>query len=436
MTAVDAPNPAIPLRVAVVGAGPAGIYTADALLKKDPNTEVDIFDRLPVPFGLLRYGVAPDHLKMKILAGTLQKVLDQPTVRFFGNVTLGRDVTAEELVADYHAVVYTFGASADRPMGIPGEELDGNVAATDFVAWYSGHPDAGTYDLTGHRAVAVIGLGNVALDVARVLVRRPEEMAETDVPDDVLAALRASDVREVHIVGRRGPEHVKFTIKELREMGELDDVDVIVDAAAFDGLGQSEDKNVNRLVAELRSWTDRPLTGASRRLHVHFYSPPAAIHGDGKVEALEVGRPGETRTLPVSMVLRSIGYLGVPAEGVPYDHATSTIPTSEHRVVGGAVALGEYAAGWIKRGATGVIGTNRSDASETVAVLLADRDLLMERQVTPGSALALITERIPRLVTLDGWAAIDVAEIELGTKRPNARVKLHTWDGLLDAAKV
>ncbi|MGQ0623308.1 MAG: hypothetical protein ACT4PP_01435 [Sporichthyaceae bacterium] len=435
MTTTANPPTSPPLRVAVVGAGPAGIYITDALIKRDEGAQVDIFEMLPVPFGLLRYGIAPDHLKMKILAGTLQKVIDHPNVRFFGNVVLGRDLSAAELLADYHALVYTFGAAADRPMGIPGEDLAGSEAATDFVAWYSGHPDARSYDLSGQTQVAVIGLGNVALDVARILVRQAEELAETDVPDDVLAALRASTVTDVHIVGRRGPEHVKFTIKELREMGELENVDVVVDPAAFAGVEAGTDKNVNRLVDELRSWI-RPLTGAARRLHVHFYSPPAALRGEGKVEALLVGRDETARELPVSMVLRSIGYLGVPAQGVPYDHASSTIPTAEHRVIGGNVPLGEYAAGWIKRGATGVIGTNRSDATETVAVMLTDRDQLTARQVSPGSALELLTERVPRLVRLEGWAAIDAAEIALGMTRPNARIKLHTWDGLLDAAKV
>jgi ferredoxin--NADP+ reductase len=425
-----------PLRVAVVGAGPAGIYTADSLTKKEPGTEVDIFDRLPAPFGLLRYGVAPDHLKMKNLASTLQKVIENPTVRFFGNVELGRDITTTELLADYHAVVYTVGASTDRPMGIPGEHLPGSIAATDFVAWYCGHPDTDTAPISlDHQQAAVIGLGNVALDVARVLIRDPEEMARTDVPDSVLDALRASQITDVHIVGRRGPEHVKFTIKELREMGELDGVDVIVDPAHFVKVPAELEKNVAKLVEELRSWSTRESTGAPRRLHVHFFAPPVAVLGTDRVTGLQIKRGDGVEELPVGLVFRSIGYLGVPVPGVPFDAENRIVPTAEHRVVGGQVEIGEYAAGWVKRGATGVIGTNRSDADHTVEVVRGDREQLLAREVTPGSAEALLRSRVEQLVTLENWNALDAAEIALGEKRGNARVKVHTWLGMLEAAR-
>ncbi len=424
-----------PLRVAVIGAGPAGIYVADSLTKKNPGTEVDVFDRLPAPFGLLRYGIAPDHMKMKNLASTLQKVIENPTVRFFGNVELGRDITTTELLADYHAVVYTVGASTDRPMGIPGEELPGSIAATEFVAWYCGHPDTDAAPISLDRPqAAVIGLGNVALDVARILIRDPEELVPTDVPDSVLDALRASQIRDVHIVGRRGPEHVKFTIKELREMGELDGVDVIVDPAHFANVPSELEKNVTKLVEELRSWSTRESTGAPRRLHVHFFAPPVAVVGTDRVEGLAIKRGDGVEELPVGLVFRSIGYLGVPVPGVPFDAENKIVPTAEHRVLGGQVEFGEYAAGWVKRGATGVIGTNRSDADHTVEVLLGDLPHLMARQVTPGTAVELVQSRVDKLVTLDGWNALDAAEIALGEKRPNARVKVHTWADMLSAA--
>ncbi len=424
-----------PLRVAVIGAGPAGIYVADSLTKKNPGTAVDIYDRLPAPFGLLRYGVAPDHMKMKNLAGTLQKVIDNPTVRFFGNVELGRDITTTELLADYHAVVYTVGASTDRPMGIPGEHLPGSIAATEFVAWYCGHPDTDMAPVTlDHQHAAVIGLGNVALDVARILVRDPEELVATDVPDPVLETLRASKIRDVHIVGRRGPEHVKFTIKELREMGELNGVDVIVDPVHFANVPDELEKNVVKLVDELRSWSERESTGAPRRLHVHFFAPPVAVLGTDRVEALQIKKGDGVEELPVGLVFRSIGYLGVPVPGVPFDEVNRTVPTADHRVVGGQVEIGEYAAGWVKRGATGVIGTNRSDADHTVEVILGDLAQLMERQVQPGTALELVRSRVKQLVTLENWNALDAAEVALGEKRGNARVKVHTWQGMLEAA--
>ena len=430
-----APVPGL-LRVAVIGAGPAGIYTADSLTKKDPATEVDIFDRLPAPFGLLRYGVAPDHLKMKNLAGTLQKVIDNPTVRFFGNVELGRDITTTELLADYHAVVYTVGASTDRPMGIPGEHLRGSIAATDFVAWYCGHPDAEAQPVAlDSQHAAVIGLGNVALDVARILIRDPEEMAPTDVPDSVLEALRASAIRDVHIVGRRGPEHVKFTLKELREMGELEGVDVIVDPAHFANVPDELEKNLKKMVDEMRSWSTREGTGAPRRLHLHFFAPPQEVLGTERVEGLRIKAGDGTEDLPVGLVFRSIGYLGVPVPGVPFDEANKIVPTAEHRVLGGQVEFGEYAAGWVKRVATGVIGTNRSDADHTVEVMVGDLEHLLARQVTPGSAVELVKARVAQLVTIEGWAGIDSQEIALGEKRGSgARVKVHTWQSMLEAA--
>jgi ferredoxin--NADP+ reductase len=427
-----------PMRVAVVGAGPAGIYVAAALAdQQETPTVVDIFDRLPTPFGLLRYGVAPDHLKMKALGTTLQRALDHESVRFFGNVTVGVDVTIEELLGDYHAVVYSYGAATDRRLGIPGEELPGSLAAREFVNWYCDEPDASVagFALTA-RAAAVIGLGNVALDAARILIRDPEEMSPTDVSDSVLNQLRASAITTVHIVGRRGPEHAKFTVKELRELGELDGVDVVVDPAALEGIGEIDDSAVRRNVEVFRGWSERTLTGAPRRVYVHFYTRPVAVLGTEAVEGLRVERrDGSTEDLEVQLVLRSAGYRGVALDGLPFDEETGTITVIDHRVQRPSGGLGEYACGWIKRGATGVIGTNRSDASATMRAILADVDALRARAVRPGSAMDAALARGAQPVDSAGWSAIDAAEVALGAGRGNARIKLAHWDELLDAAK-
>lgn len=426
------------MRVAVVGAGPAGVYVAAALAdQQETPTTVDIFDRLPTPFGLLRYGVAPDHLKMKALGTTLQRALDHDSVRFFGNVTVGTDVTVAELLGDYHAVVYSYGAATDRRLGIPGEELPGSLAAREFVNWYCDEPDASVagFELTA-RSAAVIGLGNVALDAARILIRNAEELSPTDVSDDVLNQFRASAITDVHIVGRRGPEHAKFTTKELRELGELDGVDVIVDPAALEGIGEINDTVVRRNVEVFRGWSQRELTGAPRRVHLHFYTRPVAVLGTDSVEALRVERrDGTTEDLEVQLVLRSAGYRGVALDGLPFDEETGTITVVDHRVQRDSGELGEYACGWIKRGATGVIGTNRSDATATMRAIIADVDALRARPVHPGSAMAAALARGARPVDLEGWAAIDAAEIARGTGRDSPRIKLAHWEELLAASE-
>lgn len=432
MTAVEEP-----MRVAVVGAGPAGIYVAAALADQgDVPTMVDLFDRLPAPFGLLRYGVAPDHLKMKALSTTLQRALDHDRVRFFGNINVGTDVTIDELLGDYHGVVYSYGAATDRRLGIPGEELPGSLAAREFVNWYCDEPDASVagFELTA-RGAAVIGLGNVALDAARILIRDPEDLSPTDVSDAVLGQLRASTITDVHIVGRRGPEHAKFTVKELRELGELDGVDVVVDPAAMDGIGEIEDSAVRRNVEVFRGWAQRQPTGAPRRVHLHFYARPVAVLGTDAVEALRIERPdGTTEDLEVQLVLRSAGYRGVALDGLPFDEENGTISVVDHRVQRDS-GPGEYACGWIKRGATGVIGTNRSDASATMRVIIADAPVLRARPVRAGSALEAARARGARPVDLAGWAAIDAAEIARGAGRNSARVKLARWEEMLAASR-
>src|SRR5579859_1868995 len=390
------------LNVAVIGSGPAGLYAAEALVKQAAAlptpvpVRVDVIDRLPTPYGLVRYGVAPDHKSIKSIAQYLRKVLESPDVRFLGGVHLGEDVTRDELVGAYDAVIYATGAMRDRRLGIPGEDLPGSYAATDFVNWYCGHPDVDPDRFTlDAESVAVIGVGNVAVDLARILVRDPAELRETDVSQPVLDALMASKVREVHVIGRRGPAQAKFTTKELRELGELAGVDVTVgdDEAsldAFDAAGEGAglveaDRRVRGNYAVISDWAARLPAGAARRLNMRFWLRPTEIHGTHQVEGLTVERTrldadgrltgtGQTQRLPVQMVLRSVGYQSVPLEGVPFDDRSHTVPNAAGRVLGpdGQPLAGEYVAGWLKRGPTGVIGTNKSDAAETVRSLLAD----------------------------------------------------------------
>ncbi|WP_248960361.1 FAD-dependent oxidoreductase [Sphaerisporangium perillae] len=409
------------LRVAIVGSGPAGIYTAEALTKQAGEpVEIDVLDRLPTPYGLVRYGVAPDHTSIKSIAGYLRKVLELPSVRFLGGVELGSDVSAGDLADSYDAVVYCTGAMVDRHLGIPGEDLPGSVAATDFVNWYCGHPDmppdAFSLDST---EVAVIGVGNVAVDVVRILAKTADELRSTDVPEEVLDRLAKSQVTGIHMIGRRGPEHAKFTLKELRELGELANCDVLVrpEEAGSGDLGELS-RQIRGNVEVLRSWSLRASAGRPRRLDVRFWLRPVEILGSSRVEALRLERTrladgrvvgtGEYETIPVGMVLRSVGYQSVPLPGVPFDTATMTVPN-----VAGRVSEGQYVAGWLKRGPTGVIGTNKSDAAETVRTLLAD---LAGRTGRPGPRTRLddlLASRGVRPVTYDQWLGIEAAEAAL-----------------------
>lgn len=442
-----------PMRVAVVGAGPAGMYVADALVyQKDVPVEVDVFDRLPTPFGLLRYGVAPDHLKMKSLSRALQRTLDDDRVSFFGNVEVGRDVTVDELRAGYHAVAYTFGASADRRLDIPGEDLPGSSSATDFVTWYSGHPDvpAERFDLAGVTSVVVVGVGNVAVDVARVLVKDVADLRTTDVPETVLARLERSSVTDVHVLGRRGPAHAKFTSKELRELGELEGVDVVVDPAHLDLTGDelaqlAARPGLSQNVDIMRAWCGRGLTGAPRRLHLHFWVRPVEVVGDDRVRAVrieptrledgEVVAAGVPAELPAQLLLRSVGYRGAGLPGVPLHDATCTVPHTDGRVHRGEdVSSGEYVAGWIGRGPVGVLGTNRSDAESVVERMLEDAPALLQRELTVNVD-ALLHERGVHSVDCAGWACIDAAEVDLGRGLGRARSKLATWQELLAASE-
>ena len=437
------------LEVAVVGSGPAGIYTAEALIKQVAalapagTVRVDVLDRLPTPYGLVRYGVAPDHPSIRSIADYLRGVLEHPEVRFLGGVHLGDDVTRDDLLASYDAVVYATGAMRDRRMGIPGEDLPGSYAATDFVNWYCGHPDSPAEAFTlDAESVAVVGVGNVAVDVARILARDPATLRSTDIPQPVLDALMASKVREVHMIGRRGPAQAKFTTKELRELGELADVDIEVrpgeiDLDVFDPTGQSaelatSDRRVRGNLAVLRDWAARPAGTGGRRLAIRFWLRPAeiessAIEGPGGVSGLTVERTrldeqgrftgtGEYETIPAQMVFRSVGYQSVPLDGVPFDENTATVPNAEGRVLGpdGAPLPGEYVAGWLKRGPTGVVGTNKSDAAGTVRSLLADLS-----GATSGDRGArvpfaeVLAARGVRPVSYVDWLRVEAAEAEL-----------------------
>src|SRR5450432_102938 len=390
------------LEVAVVGSGPAGLYTAEALIKQSAALDqasairVDVLDRLPTPYGLVRYGVAPDHKSIKSIADYLRGAHEHDGVRFLGGVHLGDDVTREDLLASYDAVVYATGAMRDRRLRIPGEDLPGSFAATDFVNWYCGHPDVDPSAFTlDAESVAVIGVGNVAVDVARILIRDPQELRETDVSQPVLDALMASKVREVHMIGRRGPAQAKFTTKELRELGELAGVDIVVgdgeaDLDAFDPTGESArlaqaDRHVRGNYKVISDWAARAPAAGTRRLTVRFWLRPVEILGPQRASGLTLERTrldasgaftgaGEYETLAAQLVLRSVGYQSVPLPGVPFDERSSTVPNADGRVLGadGGPLPGEYVAGWLKRGPTGVIGTNKSDAAATVRSLLSD----------------------------------------------------------------
>lgn len=449
-----------PLRVAVVGSGPSGLYAADALTAQEAlPVEVDVIERLPVPFGLVRYGVAPDHLSIRSVRDTLDKVLDRPGVRFVGNVRVGTDITVTDLHGCFDAVVWTYGASGDRRLGIPGEDLAGSVAATDFVAWYCGHPDADRTlfeDLVPRATgVVVVGIGNVAVDVTRVLAKTLPELDHTDMPQHVLDALGRSQVTDIHVLGRRGPAQATFTTKELRELGELAEADILVDPAdlVLDPASQSvvdSDKAVARNLEVMRGWADRVPEGRRRRIHLRFFARPVELRGTEGVQAVVVERTrltpdggaegtGELHEIAANVVVRSVGYRGTAIDEVPFDTQRSVIPHVDGRVqLDGAAVPGEYVAGWIKRGPTGIIGTNKKDATATVASLLEDAaaGLLPEPAFPePADFDALLARRGVEVVTTAGWRRIDAAERARGAARGRDRTTIHDAADLLSEAR-
>jgi ferredoxin--NADP+ reductase len=449
-----------PLRVAVVGSGPAGFYAAGALLGADPPAEVDLFERLPTPWGLVRLGVAPDHPNIKAVSRVFEKTATKPGFRFLGNVDVGRDVTHEELAVLYDAVVYSVGAQTDRRLGIPGEDLAGSWPATAFVAWYNGHPDFTDlrFDLDVERAV-VIGNGNVAVDVARMLALAESELATTDTTDAAIEAILFSRLEEIVVLGRRGPVQAAFTNPELVELTELADADLIVDPADLELDAASEaaladDAMARRNLDVLREVAVTPPSGKRRRVVLRFLASPVTIHGDDRVESIEIVRnrlevdasgrvaavpTDEREVIPCGLVLRSVGYRGVPVEAVPFDERACVIPNLVGRVLDahGDPIPGLYCAGWIKRGPSGVIGTNKKDATETVEALLADAAAgsLPRSSAAARGVDALLAERGVHVVDQAGWAAIDAAERAAGEPLGRPRVKLCTWDELLAAAR-
>ncbi|MET4808170.1 FAD-dependent oxidoreductase [Limibacillus sp. MBR-115] len=432
-------------RVAVVGAGPAGLYAAQSLLESDSELKVDVFDRLPTPYGLVRYGIAPDNQQMKSVTRVLRTVFDyEKRVRFFGNVCFGADLSRADMLEHYDAVIYATGAQRERRLDIPGEDLPGSYSAKMFVDWYNGHPDAADHDfLLNAKQVAVIGAGNVALDVARMLLRSPDEVASTDVPVRVLNAFSNSLITDVYLIARRGPAQAKFTPVELREIGKLANVDIILRPSEV--LLSDEDENrisLNRQlqtnVKMLRDWAQRPSQGKARRIHFRFLRRPERILGENRVdrvllesnELLDDGRvrgTGNQETLDVGMIFSTVGFQATPLPDVPFDESRSIIPNSRGRVIGenSQFTEGEYVTGWAKRGPSGTVGNNRSDSSETVCSLLAD---LAARKSHKGSdpkrILTLLDSRGVGYTNWANWLRLDDHELHLGRKQNRPRVKI------------
>jgi ferredoxin--NADP+ reductase len=455
-----------PLRVAIIGSGPAGFYAAEHLFKKgDLRVEVDMFDRLPTPFGLVRFGVAPDHQKIKSVTRVFDRIAQNPCFRFYGNVEIGRDVTLDEMKQRYHQICFATGAQTDRRMEIPGEDLPRSHAATEFVAWFNGHPDYRDceFDLTAER-VAVVGVGNVAVDVARILCRTPEELARTDIADYALEALSNSKVREVYMLGRRGPAQAAFTNPEVRELGELEGADIHVprDEAELDPLSlaeveRSDDDTLRKKVEIIREFASRARAGKPRLLTLRFLvSPTELVAGeDGGVRLMrlvknalvdENGRLGcrptaHTEELPVDLVFRSVGYRGVRIDGLPFHERQGLIPNDLGRVMdgnGSKRVRGLYVSGWIKRGPTGVIGTNKKDGAETATAMLEDAaaGAVLEPSLPETAALdALVRERQPSVVTYSDWTRLDEIECVRGAELGRPRVKLTSLSEVQAALK-
>lgn len=449
------------LRLAIVGAGPAGIYAADILLKHERGFDVsiDLFEQLPAPYGLVRYGVAPDHPRIKGIITALREVVDRGDIRIFGNVTYGRDITLADLKRHYHAVIFATGAMKDADLEIPGIDLPGSYGAADFVSWYDGHPDVPREWPLDAREVAVIGNGNVALDVARMLAKHPEDLMPTEIPPNVEAGLTASRVTDVHVFGRRGPMQVKFTPLELRELGELRDVDMIVHDEDFDydeGSRRAIESNKQLVVIDriFTQWRQREVGTASRRLHLHFFARPVEVVAgdDGRVAAYRYERTepdgeggvrgtGEFREVPVQAVYRAVGYFGSPLDGIPFDERRGIIPNHEGRVLRDDPSSphqtneflpGVYATGWIKRGPVGLIGHTKSDAMETVSHLVNDQASWWSPAEPDEAAVTeLLESRGVQYTDLDGWHALDEHELELGAAAGRTRIKVVPRDEMV-----
>ncbi len=456
-----------PLRVAIIGSGPSGFYAAEHLQKQVKNgliASIDMFDKLPTPFGLVRGGVAPDHQKIKSVTKVYERIAKKDDFRFFGNVTFGKDITLQDINAHYHAVIYAVGAQTDRNLGIPGEELPGSHAATEFVGWYNGHPDFRdyTFDLT-QKSVAIIGVGNVAMDVARILARSQNELQETDIADYALEALANSAIEDIHIFGRRGPAQAAFTNPEIKELGEMEEADLIIPedeitldplSAAYLASDEADKKDVKN-VEIMRRFSQRQPEGKRKRIHMHFLASPVEINGSSQIESIkivrnelyqnekDVLRPRATDTfydVPVGLVFRSVGYRGVALPDVPFYDRWGTIPNDQGRVLtaheSGEAIIGNYVAGWIKRGPSGIIGTNKPDSVETAKALLEDFEaekLNIPQDTTPERVEALLKERGVRVVTFEDWQTLDRIEQERGAAVGQPRLKFSRIDDMLQA---
>ncbi len=440
------------LRLAIVGAGPAGIYAADILLKTDRQFDVsiDLFEQLPAPYGLVRYGVAPDHPRIKGIVTALRDVLDSGDIRLFGNVYYGRDITLDDLKQHYNAVIFSTGAIRDAPLSIPGSDLPGSYGAADFVSWYDGHPDVPRDWPLDAREVAVIGNGNVALDVARILAKHADDLLPTEIPANVYDVLKASPVTDVHVFGRRGPMQVKFTPLELRELGELDDVDLVVYEEDFDydeAARTAIETNKQIMVIDriFRKWRDEPQTGSSRRLHLHFFARPVEVTGQTGVEGFRYERTesdgaggvrgtGEIREVAVQAVYRAVGYFGSPLDGIPFDEKLGVIPNREGQVLDDnhRKVPGVYATGWIKRGPVGLIGHTKSDAMETVRHVINDQaNWWSPAHPEEDAVVELLRGRGVAFTNLDGWHNLDAHELALGAPQGRVRVKVVPRDEMV-----
>lgn len=449
-----------PLRVAIIGSGPSGFYAAEHILGQDDiNVQVDMFDRLPTPFGLVRAGVAPDHPKIKSVTRVYDKIAQNPDFRFRGNVEFGTDLEYEDLLEYFHAVIFCVGARSDRRLGIPREYLPGSHGASDFVGWYNASPDQRnlTFDFSGDNVV-VVGNGNVAMDVARVLMLPPDELSATDIGGHALRALSQNKVRQVTILGRRGPAQAAFTYRELKELADRDDIDVVVDPAdmvldphSLHDTEQAPDRGRDQVLDLLRELSERPSRGHDRRIVFRFLVSPVEIVGKDRVTGVEVvrnelyrGNNGELRAratderevIPADVVFRAIGYQGVALPGVPFDPITATIPNDRGRVIDpltGQARPGEYVAGWIKRGPNGIIGTNKPDAQETVEALVEDvRDQRLRREVLPAPVFErFLAERQGEVVSFDDWKYLDAREVEKGEELGRPRLKFARVENML-----
>ena len=449
-----------PLRVAVVGAGPAGIYASDLLVKSGEDVTVDLFERMPAPFGLIRYGVAPDHPRIKGIVKSLHAVLDKPEIRLLGNIEIGRDLTVDEMRDYYDAIVFSTGATGDRDLRIPGSELDGSFGAGEFVGFYDGNPlFKRDWDLSAE-SVAVVGVGNVGLDVARILAKTGDELHVTEIPDNVYETLRTNKAREVHVFGRRGPAQAKFTPLELKELDHSPTIEVVVNPEDidYDAVSESsrrESKIVDQVCSIIENYAIRDPKGAPHKLFIHFFESPVEILGeDGKVSGIRTERmeldgnggvrgTGEFTDWPVGAVYRAVGYRSDALPGIPFDDRKAVIPNAGGRVLDGAEEgadhiTGLYTTGWVKRGPVGLIGNTKGDANETVANLLEDYDAgntFAPSKPGEDEALAFLESKGVPFVTWDGWYSLDAAERKLGEAEGRERKKIVEWDEMVEAAR-